>query len=77
MNGQKRAEVFRLREYGSERLLPEWSVYTFPADCPPFREVPLVDRMDDYYIDTDDFPTHRAALAWAIEQTHDTTEEQA
>lgn len=64
----KRAEVFRLREYRTDRLLPEWSVYVFPADVPPLREVPLVDRYDDYYISTDDFPTHAEALAWAIKQ---------
>ena len=62
----KRAEVFRLREYRTERLLPEWSVYVFPAGVPPLREIPLADRGVDYYMSTDDFPTHAAALAHAL-----------
>ena len=72
----RRAEVFRLREYRTDRLLAEWCVYVFPADVPPLREVPLVDRGDDYYISTDDFPTHADALAHALAATGltDTTE---
>lgn len=62
----KRAEVFRLREYRTERLLPAWSVYVFPTSIRPIREIPLVDRGDDYYVSTDDFPTHAAALAHAL-----------
>lgn len=69
MNGQKRAEVWRARY---EQL---WfvDIFTRPRD----RTRPIVSRSLAGQVDHAVRDTHADALAWAIEQTHDTTGEQA
>lgn len=68
MNGQKRAEVWASARAGWYAGL--CSTPLSDSD----RAKPIADRL---HMRRSTFPTHADALKWAIEQTRDTTGEQA